>query len=182
MLKRTLAGLAALLASSPAALALTIAGNATVTDSDHFDVGEYHVYLFGVESVEQGQMCGINGQAWDCWAAATRALQTLAEAGPVTCEAVSGPDFVNQAIAVCRVNGEDVGATFVRQGFGIPIDAETNAYDDEEAAAEADKIGLWQSSFYLPAEWRQMTHILVDRPFFHPTGPLPDLSAATPAP
>lgn len=164
------AGTLALASVSPA-LAETIAGEAEVVDSDILQIGDYQVYLLGVESVEEGQTCLIDGDPWECWPAAVRALQTIAEQGPVTCEVISGPNFLDQVIAQCFVNDEDIGEAFVRSGFGLAIPAETTIYDAVEDEAEASGVGLWQGQFYDPAAWREQARIFADRPTFRPNAP-----------
>lgn len=173
MLRNLTAGLAVFLASSSAALATTISGMAEVVDSDIFRLEGYRVFLLGVESVEEGQTCLVRDQIWECYPPAKRALQTIVESGPVTCEVISGPDMLRQVIARCSIGGEDIGERFVREGLGLAIPAETEAYAEAEAAAQADGIGLWQGVFMPPADWRRLNGVLVDRPTFRPVGPVP---------
>jgi endonuclease YncB( thermonuclease family) len=151
-----------------AAFAQTVTGTAEVIDSDLLLVGEHRIYLLGVESLEQGQTCEIGTETWDCYPAAVRMLQTITYGGEVSCEIASGPDFLNQAIARCTLAGEDIGAQYVRSGFALTLPAETDAYQDEMEAAKAEKLGLWQSRFALPSEWRSYMGVLADRPTFRP--------------
>jgi endonuclease YncB( thermonuclease family) len=155
--------------------ALTLTGVAEVIDTDLLILEGHRVFLLGVESVEEGQVCGIDNQPWECWAAAVRMLQTIAGEGEMTCEVISGPNFLSEVIAWCTVNGEDVGARLVRSGFGLPILEETDAYLDEMEAAQAEGIGLWQSIFHDPAAWRVINGRFPDRPTFRPVAPIPEL-------
>jgi endonuclease YncB( thermonuclease family) len=59
-------------------------------------------------------------------------------------------------IAVCLINGEDVGERFVRSGFGVTIPAETDRYEAAQAEARASGVGLWQGVFTPPAVWRAL--------------------------
>ena len=52
------------------AMAETITGPAAVLDSDIIRIGDYRIFLFGMESVEEGQICVIEGSPWECWPAA----------------------------------------------------------------------------------------------------------------
>jgi len=172
---RRLASVAAaflVLGAAPAS-ALTLTGIAEVIDSDLLVLDGHRVFLLGVESVEEGQVCGIGSEPWECWPAAVRALQTIAGLGEMTCEVISGPNFLSEVIALCSVNGEDVGESLVRAGFGLPILEESDAYLDEMEAARAEGIGLWQGTFYEPAVWRELYGRFSDRPTFRPATAAP---------
>jgi endonuclease YncB( thermonuclease family) len=153
---RLLAALALLAAAPTLAGALTITGAPEVTKPYSFNLQEYRVFQLGVDSVEIGQSCTIGGQRWECWAAAQRELETIVSEGEVTCDTVTEPDGVGRVIAVCTVNGEDIGERFVRSGFGLAISDETAQYDDAQAEARAAGIGLWQADFDPPDVWRAL--------------------------
>lgn len=175
MLKAVAAALILVAAGSSAASALTIRGTAQVADSDILTMDGYGIYLFGMESVEERQDCAIDGQAWQCWAAAVRELQTIVSEGEVVCETITEPTRTRQVIAWCTVNGEDIAERFVRAGYGLPIGAETDSYFDDMLEAADAKRGLWQGAFEPPAQWRARNSVFVDRPPFRPVNPLPDL-------
>jgi endonuclease YncB( thermonuclease family) len=168
LLRRMTALIAALLVSAPPAFALTLTGNAEVVEADVLRLEGYRVYLFGAESVEPRQLCSINGQTWECFAAAVRMLQTIVSEGEVSCDVKSGPDALNQLIALCTVNGEDIGERMVRSGFAITVPDETDAYADEMAAAQEEGIGLWQGQFMAPHDWRLANGIFIERPRYVP--------------
>jgi endonuclease YncB( thermonuclease family) len=174
-MKRSIAVISLMLAVATPAHALTLTGVAEVIDADLLVLDGHRVFLLGVESVEEGQICGIDDQPWECWPAAVRMLQTIAGEGEMTCEVISGPNFLSEVIAWCTINGEDVGARLVRSGFGLPILEETDAYLDEMEAAQAEGIGLWQGTFHDPAVWREGNFRFADRPTFRPVMPIPDL-------
>ncbi len=174
-MKRLAATIVMMIAATSPANALTLTGVAEVIDADLLILDGHRVFLLGVESVEEGQVCGIDNQVWECWPAAVRMLQTIADEGEVTCEVVSGPNFLSEVIAWCTINGQDVGARLVRSGFALPILEETDAYLDEMEAAQAEGIGLWQGTFYDPAAWRELYGQFPDRPTFRPLAPIPDL-------
>ncbi len=167
---RTVAAVAvsAMLATAFPALAQTLTGAAEVVDSDRLVLEGYNVFLVGVESVEADQTCDIGGEEWECYSAAVRALQTIVGQGTTTCEVLSGPNFLDELTARCEVAGSDVGAQFVGTGFGLAISSETHDYDAAQKVAQDSGIGLWQSSFTSPGEWRQANSIFADRPSFRP--------------
>jgi endonuclease YncB( thermonuclease family) len=159
--------LAALLLISGAASAQeadSIIGTATVVDSDGMRVGGTSIMLWGIESVERGQFCNIDGQAWDCYAAAVRALETISSVAEVTCHPVAAPDPYGRVLAVCFVDGSDINEALVRAGFALAKRDETEDYVPAEGAAKAEGIGLWQGQFMHPADFRLFNGRFVDRP------------------
>ena len=173
MLRSVSVGLFVLLSLVAAANAETITGTAEVIDSDLLRVDGRRVYLFGIESLESGQDCAIGTELWECYPAAVRKLQTIVTGGEVTCEIMSGPDFLDQVIARCVLGGEDIAAQYIRSGFAVTIPEETDAYEDEMAAAQQEGVGLWQGRFFLPSVWRQYERIFADRPPYVPLQPAP---------
>jgi endonuclease YncB( thermonuclease family) len=162
-----LAALAMLAVSAGTAEAVSISGTAEVTKPYRFTLQGDEVFLLGVDSVENGQNCTVSGQTWECWAAALRQLQTILSEGDVTCDGVVEADAPKRIIALCTVNGQDVGRRFVEAGFGIALSEETSRYDAMQAEARAAGRGLWQGSFTTPSVWRHLpTHPRSDRPPF----------------
>jgi endonuclease YncB( thermonuclease family) len=147
---------AALSAPVAAAQAATISGSAEVIKPYSFTLGDYEVFLLGVDSVEAKQTCTVNGRIWECWAAAQRQLQTLLSEGEVTCESVVEVSSPKRMIASCTLNGQDVGLQFVQSGFGLALPQETARYGDAQANARVAGIGLWQGTFTTPSVWREL--------------------------
>lgn len=160
-----LASLATAAVAGGPALAQEFTGAATVIGSDTIDIGGQRILLYGLESIETGgHTCTIDGARWECWPAAVRQLQTLVEAGPVTCSQVGDKDLLGRVLATCVVAGEDLGAQFIRSGFALAVEKENPAYVEIEAAAKAQQAGLWRGEFLRPSEWRRMNNIEMDRP------------------
>ncbi len=153
---KALALLVAIAAAPTLAQAETITGTAEVTSPYTFQLGDYRVFLLGVDSVELTQTCRIGDQQWECWAAAQRALETVVSVGEVTCETLTDPDPVGRVIATCTIDGQDVGELFVETGFGLAIPTETTQYVEAEDQARAAGIGLWQGTFDPPNVWRMI--------------------------
>ena len=166
-MRKAIAALLATIAVATAASAqngVPIVGPATVVDSDALRVGEVSVMLWGIESIERPQTCNIDGQIWDCYAAAVRSLQTIASIAEVNCDQVGEPDAYGRVLAVCFVSGLNINETLVRDGFALAKRDETDDYVAAEEAARAEGIGLWQSEFMHPAEFRRSNAIFNDRP------------------
>jgi len=159
-----LAALAFLAGPAAAQPGEPIAGTATVSDSDGLRIGNISILLWGIESVERPQTCTIEGAVWDCFAAAVRALETIALVAEVSCQPVAAPDPYGRILAICFVDGVDINEALVRSGFALAKRDETEDYVAAEDAARAEGIGLWQGEFMHPADFRRMHAIFADRP------------------
>jgi endonuclease YncB( thermonuclease family) len=143
-------------APATAAKAITITGPAEAIKPYSFTLDDYEVFLLGVDSVETKQTCTVSGKLWECWAAAQRQLATILSEGDVTCDSKVVAAAPKRMIALCTVNGEDIGQRYVGAGFGVTIPAETTRYEDAQATARDAHAGLWQGTFSPPSIWRSL--------------------------
>jgi len=148
----------------PPAAEGVLAGEATAIESATIMIGATRVMLYGLESVYPPQDCYIDGQVWECWAAAVRQLQTYLAESPVSCTPVGEPDYLGRVLGLCEQNGESLNERYVRSGFALAIETEMPEYAAAEAAAREEGIGLWQGQFQEPAAFRQSRGIMVTRP------------------
>ncbi|MCW5695160.1 MAG: thermonuclease family protein [Bauldia sp.] len=132
-----------------------VVGTATVVDSDILRVNDARIVLWGVESLERGQLCFIDGQPWECYPAAVRALETIVGTAEIRCEPVGRADAFGRIFAVCYLGTDDINELFVLSGFGLARPAETDAYVAAQEHAIAEGIGLWRSRFEPPAFIRE---------------------------
>ncbi len=109
---RTLAVLIALL---PAIALADMAGQATVIDGDTIEIHGTRIRLHGIDAPESGQLCTIGGKRWRCGKDAANVLADLIDRRPVTCRE-RDRDRYGRVVAVCRVQGEDLGAWLVGNG------------------------------------------------------------------
>ena len=122
------------------------------------------ILLFGIDTVEPPQTCSINGERWECWPAVVRQLQTFLAESPVTCTPAGPPDIFRRMLALCEQGGVSLHERMVRTGFALAVPEEMPAYVEIEAAARAERIGLWQGRFQLPSEFRADRDIQMRRP------------------
>ena len=128
--------------AAPAAGPLT--GTARVIDGDTIAIGETHIRLEGIDAPEAAQRCGRRWfGTWACGAVATAALTIRLASKPVTCMP-RGQDKYARTLAVCFVDGRDVNAWMVRQGYAWAFVRYSARYVKEEAAAKAEGRGIWQ--------------------------------------
>jgi endonuclease YncB( thermonuclease family) len=142
-----------------------VSGPATVVNAGLLKIGNDYIFLFGVESVVRTQECRINRVPWPCYDYAVQALANIVGTDTVTCSQVGPPaDYLGRWLGMCTVGGESVNLAFVKTGFGLAKRNETMDYVAAEAAAKAAGIGLWQSQFQMPADFRKSENIGIDRP------------------
>jgi endonuclease YncB( thermonuclease family) len=110
------------------------------TDGVTFSAGFDTVRLAGLDAPSWSAACRDTGGAlWPCGLRAREALIGLIKARPVTClPAASGQQPL---AASCALDGQDLGAMLVEQGWARPSDAK--AYTVEAAEARRTRRGLW---------------------------------------
>lgn len=124
-----------------------------VIDGDTIAIGEDHVRLFGIDAPEKAQTCEVEGIDSACGDDATRALEQLIGTSRPTCVERSR-DRYGRAVAVCSVSGRDLGREMVANGWAVAFTRYSQDYVTEEAAAKAERRGLWQGRFERPDVWR----------------------------
>ena len=136
------------------ALAENMTGPAKVIDGDTIEIQGQRVRLFGIDAPEDKQTCQRDGQPWRCGKDATFALADKIGVKPIECEPKGKPDRYGRAIAVCRLNGEDLNAWLVFQGWALAYRQFSLAYVPQENEAKEAKRGVWASEFIRPWKWR----------------------------
>jgi endonuclease YncB( thermonuclease family) len=114
----------------------------SVIDGDSVMVGETEVRLHGVDAPEAHERCFVSGRRVPCGAMATAELERLAGGRIVECEQVD-TDRYGRVVAVCRLNGTDIGEAMVRSGWATAFIRYSKAYVPAEAEARAARRGLW---------------------------------------
>jgi endonuclease YncB( thermonuclease family) len=128
---------------------------ARVVDGDTLElVDAKRIRLWGIDAPEGAQTCQRAGRPWRCGDEATAALLALVNGRELTC-VERDIDQYGRIVATCTVNGEDIGAAMVRQGWALDFERYSNgAYAAEQLEAEQAQRGLWSGSFVAPWEWR----------------------------
>jgi hypothetical protein len=139
------------LALSPSALAQTIIGTATLMGTALRSRAQMSVCL-GIDAPEYMQTCQVNYSAWACEGDAASALRTLIDNHPITC-ILREKDVYGRTVANCLIDGQDVAAQVVAQGFATVLANGQSDYAAIEAHANASKAGIWASKFDMPVYW-----------------------------
>lgn len=149
---------AALLLLPSALAAAEIAGKRPVVeDGDTLILAGTRIELHGLDAPEIGQTCRQAGGDWACGAAARRALIHRIAFHWVNCVAQPpGPDGRQSSVCYLgAVGGPELNAWLVAEGWALADPTTGGRYAQAQAAARADRRGLWTSRFLAPWDWRQ---------------------------
>jgi hypothetical protein len=116
--------------------------------------------LVGIDAPNFDQICiDEHAEPWACGVEARDQLVKQIDKRSVSCES-RGPDktFPKWSLGICTVAGEpmSLNRSLVRQGYAIGLTP--NPKDDfkaDEAAARADRRGLWRGCFVSPLDFRR---------------------------
>jgi endonuclease YncB( thermonuclease family) len=138
----------------PGTQAGRLQGAARVIDGDTLTVGEVRVRLEGIDAPEAGQTCRRKWIGlWPCGEAATAALAKLVGRRVVVCTE-RGFDKYGRVLGVCFLDGRDINAWMVRQGYAWAFVKYSQSYIREEAQARAEQLGIWQGEAQPAWEYR----------------------------
>ncbi len=122
-------------AAAPSAAAQSFGGAIRVVDGDTIRVADMKIRLYGIDAPEIGQNCELaDGRDWDCGAWARRQVVLLYDGAQAVCQR-RDTDRYGRIVARCRVDGVDIGARLVRDGWPKHIAEYSLDYIDAEKAA-----------------------------------------------
>lgn len=143
-----------LLALASPAGALTLTGQARVTDGDTLVISGERVRLHGIDAPELKQRCDVSGRNWACGEWAADHLRKVVGKGVLACEAIE-KDRYGRTVARCAVSGADVGAAMVQAGAAMAYVKYSSDYIGLEREAKTEARGLWSGTVIAPAQYRQ---------------------------
>ena len=73
----------------------------------------------------------------------------------VNCIKDDEPDQYNRILAECFVNDESLSKYLVRSGFAFAYRKYSKKFIEDEEYAKANKLGLWQTEFEFPWDFRK---------------------------
>lgn len=133
--------------------AQVITGSATAADGDSLVVAGQKVRLFGIDAPELAQTCQRDGEAWACGQAAKEQLSALVAGAQVRCTRLS-TDSYGRAVSTCTAGSEDLNRVLVENGWATAYREYSLDYADAELRAKRDGLGIWSSTFQMPADFR----------------------------
>ncbi len=130
-----------------------VVGTATVIDGDTIEIRGQRIELYGIDAPEIGQTCKIVFFPWKCGAEAIKMLRALVADREVSCD-IQGAGSHAPLAGVCSTQGGELNGTMVRIGMALAYRDQSLDYVADEAAAEREDVGVWQTRFDAPWEWR----------------------------
>jgi endonuclease YncB( thermonuclease family) len=131
-----------------------ISGTPKIVDGDTVQIGEAKIRLQGIDAPETDQLClDAKQHTWACGISARDELIEHSAGRSWDCD-ISGADRYGRSLGTCFVEGEDVNAWMVHNGWALSFLKYSHTYDADEAVARAARAGLWQGAFIAPWDWR----------------------------
>lgn len=133
-----------------------ISGVPTIIDGDTLNVAGQRIRLHGIDAPEAAQVCQRHADGGNVLCGKEAALRLSERIGgqPITCQPQK-KDRYERLIAICKVNGLDLGAWMVTMGQALAYRQYSTDYSTFEDAARISKLGIWATSFTPPWEWRR---------------------------
>lgn len=128
----------------------TFTGLAHIIDGDSIRIDGNKIRLLGIDAPELKQQCLLEGSNWPCGVAAKQALVKRVGKKRVACVA-KGRDKYRRWLAKCTLDDEDLGHWMVVSGWAVSY----GDYELAEAYAKQRVLGIWQSEFERPENWRK---------------------------
>ena len=107
-------------------------------DGDTIKLNGTTYRLWGIDAAEIRQACA---DGWEAGLEARRKLADLIGVGDVTCEP-RGLDRYRRTIALCRADGQDLGAAMVSAGMAYAFTRYSGDYIEQEKAAILSRAGV----------------------------------------
>ena len=136
-----------------------IKGKAKVINSDYIKINNQEIILYGIEAMERKQVCYINSKIWPCYAITVRFLESLVDLGETSCRIIKKAQSFNRVFGVCEVIGTEINRELVEKGYALARIKQTKEYLQYEKIAEENNLGIWQSKFVEPWNWRKRYNI-----------------------
>ena len=122
----------------------------TVLDGDTIRYNGLKVHLWGVDAPEKGQVCA---DGWPAGRMAEVYLAELVKGGRLSCDLKNTPTQ-ETVFAVCKVDGQDLGAALASQGLAWAYLAQSDAYAVPESNAMIAVLGVHAHDCMKAWEWR----------------------------
>ncbi|MER8807537.1 excalibur calcium-binding domain-containing protein [Mesorhizobium australicum] len=134
-----------------------IAGVASVIDGDTIEIHGQRIRFNGIDAPESAQQCDDGkGFRYQCGTKSAAALDTfLTLSRPTHCTFVSW-DRYGRYVGDChRADGKSVAGWLVENGLALDWPKYSHgAFAEQQAKAEAAKVGVWVGAFQAPWDWR----------------------------
>ena len=130
--------------------------NIKVIDGDTIMLDNKRIRLKGIDTPEIKQQCLSKSNKYiDCGVAAKINLKQIIANKTLECSN-SGTDKYQRHLAYCFVNGTNINLELVKQGYARNYLQNNIFFIYYETVVKINKIGLWNTKFEKPGEWRKL--------------------------
>ena len=126
----------------------------SVVSGNTFGYNGEFIRLYGIDVPDVRQSCKTTqGMSYACGEQSAVELNAILRNKDVTCN-LGDKDMSGMRMATCYVDGDDVAALMVHDGWAIADKKQTQKYVEEEKSAYLRKAGIWNGKFQEPSRWR----------------------------
>jgi len=127
-----------------------ITGAARPLSGDLITIAGTRVRLAGIAAPMTGQTCRNRyGHEYDCFQISVQVLTSLIADRDASCT-VESTDRTGQKVALCRVEGVDLGTAMVARGWAFAYHSLSPDYAAAEAYAQSRRLGMWAGQVEKP--------------------------------
>ena len=137
-----------------------ISGKAIVTDGDSIKINDNKIRFSGIDSPEiyyrgKKQQCTFDKVKVYCGYWSKIILIEKINNNIVSCIKEEEADQYNRILAECFVKEESLSKYLVRSGYAFAYRRYSKKFAEDEDYAKTNKLGLWQTEFQFPWEFRK---------------------------
>ena len=133
----------------------TYSGKAFIIDGDTLKINGTKIRLVGVDAPEISQTCKTHGHIENCGEIVKLRLVQATSNEDTICYS-HGKDFYGRILAECYVNDININKWLLREGLAVYYHNKNfKSYKILETLAKQEKIGLWDSEFQNPRDYRK---------------------------
>ena len=125
-----------------------------IVDGDTIHLNGEKIRFTGIDTPELKQTCIKDGVKDACGVTAKQILIDKISNNSVEC-INEGKDQYKRTLAECFVNNESLSKYLVRSGYAFAYRKYSKKFIEDEEYAKANKLGLWQTEFQFPWDFRK---------------------------
>lgn len=129
--------------------------NLQPVDGDSLENVNRRIRLQGIDAPEYKQKCRRkDGSKYRCGLESLDYIKKLMKDKKISCQCEEKPDRYGRELCVCFADNIELNREMVAAGQAVSY--RSNRYNDEEKAAKAQKLGVWQGKFMRPELYRTL--------------------------
>ena len=133
----------------------TYTGRAFIIDGDTLKINGTKIRLVSVDAPEISQKCKTHGHTENCGELVKLRLVQVTSNEDTTCYS-HGKDYFGRVLAECYINDININKWLLREGLAVYYyNKDFKSYKILETLAKEEKLGLWDSEFQNPKEYRK---------------------------